>query len=434
MDIEVACKSPIAPEEIPTYEQILSCMRCGLCLSVCPTYRETGIETQSPRGRVALMRAVADGRLEESPNFIEHMYHCLECRACQTVCPSGVKVGELVVARRSEIEGKRSQPFLKSFVLNSLVPYPERLEMAAWPIRLYQALGLQWLARHSGVLRIMGGLGKAEEGLPELAGRPLRKTIQEVIPAEREKRYRVGFFLGCVMSLVFSEASRSTVRVLARNGCEVVTPREQKCCGAPHIVEGYASKAMELARHNIDLFEKANVEFIITDCAACGAETKAYAHLLAGDPAYAQKAREFSQKVRDISEFLIDALPLRADLAEVKVKATYHDACHLCHGQGIREQPRQVLRSIPGLRLIEMKESDWCCGSAGTYSLTHLERSKAILSRKMANVMATEAEVVLSGNPGCLLQLARGVRQSGMKAEVLHTVQLLDRAYQSHAS
>jgi len=266
--------------------------------------------------------------------------------------------------------------------------------------------------------------------LPRLPSRPLRQALPVVTPARGERKYRVGFFLGCVMSLVFAEASRATVRVLAQNGCEVVTPQGQKCCGAPHAGEGDTDTLRMLARHNIDLFGRHSLDFIVADCAACSAQTKEYAPLLRDDPAYAEKARAFSAQVRDITEFLA-AIPLQEPRGQVPRKVTYHEPCHLAHAQGVRRQPREVLRRIPGLELIEMKESDWCCGSAGVYNITHPERGEEILARKLAHAAATGAQVIATGNPGCLLQLEAGLRRAGMKAQVLHPVQLLDEAYRA---
>ena len=407
----------------PDYDNVLACIRCGLCLSVCPTYNTDGVEVQSPRGRVALIRAWQEGRLELSPNLRSHMYHCLDCRACQTICPTGVRVGELVVATRAIAESERrpglAERALKTFALRWLLPSPDRLEASLWPLRLYQRLGLQSLVRRSGMLRL----------LPRpLSVRPLRQTIAEVTPARGEKRYRVGFFLGCVMTLVFARASRATVEVLASNGCEVVTPKQQVCCGAPHAEEGEMDDVRELARRNIEVFERAGVDYVVADCAACGAQTKEYAHLLREDPLYAERARAFSAKVRDVSEFLA-AIPLRRPLGAVRRRVAYHDPCHLAHAQGVREAPRELLRRVPGLELVELDEADWCCGSAGIYNISHPERARSILDRKLANVAASGAEVLATGNPGCLLQLMSGMREKGMAVAVHHPIEMLALAY-----
>jgi glycolate oxidase iron-sulfur subunit len=424
--------------DAPDYDNVLACIRCGLCLSVCPTYNVEHLEVQSPRGRVALIRAVEEARLPlESPGFKEHMYHCLDCRACQTICPSGVKVGELVLAARAEIDHQEPQPwierFLKRVVLQWVLLRPERVEWAMKPLRLYQRLGLQRLVRSSKLLeKLPGGwkrLSAMEELLPDLPGRPLRSELAEVTPAKGERHYQVGFFLGCVMNVVYSEASRSTVNVLVANHCEVVTPKVQRCCGAPHSAEGDTDTVRDLARFNIDLFGQWDLDYVVADCAACAAQTKEYAHLLRDDPAYHERAIAFSKKVRDISELLAE-IPLEPPKGSVPIRVTYHEACHLCHAQGVKRQPRKVIQQIPGIEFVEMKESDWCCGSAGIYNITHPERATEILDRKLANVEATKADVVLTGNPGCLLQLESGVRRKGLKTRVLHLTQILDRAYQ----
>jgi len=425
--------------DAPDYENALACVRCGLCLSVCPTYTTEHTEVQSPRGRVALIRAVDEGRLSlASPGFKEHMYHCLDCRACQTICPSGVKVGELVLAARSEIDRREPMPWLerllKRLILQWVLLRPERVELATLPLLWYQKLGLQRLVRASGLLRkLPRGLSRLrvmEDLLPELPERPLRAELAEVTPARDGRRYRVGFFLGCVMNVVYAEASRATVNVLTENGCEVVTPKSQRCCGAPHAAEGDSRTLRELAKHNVDLFESWQLDYVVADCAACAAQTKEYAHLLRDEPAYRERAVAFSRKVRDISELLAE-IPFKPPEGGVPIRVTYHEACHLCHAQGVRRQPRMVINRIPGVELVEMKESDWCCGSAGIYNITHPERAKQILDRKVANIAATDADAVLTGNPGCLLQLAAGVRQAGLKTKVLHPTQVLDAAYRA---
>lgn len=417
----------------PEYDNILACIRCGLCLSVCPTYATDGVEVQSPRGRVALIRAWQENRLELSENMRAHMYHCLDCRACQTICPTGVRVGEQVLAARAIAERQRHpglvEGAIKTLALRWLLPHPNRLELAIWFARLYQRLGLQWLVRHAGVKRLLPAPLAVMEGLlPRLPDRPLRQEIAEVIPARGEARHRVGFFLGCVMTLVLARASRATIEVLTTNGCEVITPKQQVCCGAPHAEEGEMDDVRALARRNIDEFERWNVDYIVSDCAACGAQTKEYAHLLRDDPEYAERARAFSAKVRDINEFLA-AIPLRRPLGAVERSVAYHHPCHLVHAQGVRAAPRQLLRQVRGLRLVDLNEDDWCCASAGVYNMTHVERAAKLLQRKLDNLAASGAAVVATGNPGCLLQLEAGARERGMKVDVRHPMELLAEAY-----
>jgi len=422
----------------PTEEQLLRCIRCGLCLSVCPTYRSVPIETRSPRGRLALIKAVADGQLPVSRNFVEQMSLCLDCRACTTVCPTGVSPGEMVLAARAylEAEGGKKRPdnsfgrrMGRRLLYRELWPHHRRLERLASLLRLYQRLRLPQLARRTGLLRLLPDrLARMEELLPILPERSLRREIPVVAPAKGETRYRVGFFLGCVMSLVYVEVSRATVRVLQEHGCEVVTPQGQKCCGAPHESDGERDLARQLARDNVGVFERlGRLDAIVTDCAACGAVLKGYGELLAGDRDYAERAGQFSARVADISEFLmrISRRPARRELAW---RVTYHDPCHLVHAQGISREPRELLRSIPGIEFVELSEANWCCGSAGTYNLTHPEMSAQILAQKVNNIAATGAEVVVTANPGCMLQLQAGLRRAGLAVRVVHTTQVLDEA------
>jgi glycolate oxidase iron-sulfur subunit len=311
-----------------------------------------------------------------------------------------------------------------------------RLEALLLPVALYQRLGLQWLLRKTRLLhrvlpRRLRVLAFMEELLPErIPLRSLRQRIAVVVPPQGEKRYRVGFFLGCVMSTMFAETSQATVRVLSENGCEVVTPKTQKCCGAPHAEEGDFDAVRRFAKENIALFERYNVDYIICDCAACGAQTKEYAELLHDDPEWSERAARFSTRVRDIMQFLGE-IPLNRPRAELEQRVSYHEACHLCHAQKVRKEPVEVLNSIPGLDLVPLEESDMCCGSAGVYNLTHNERSMKILDRKMEKIEAAESDMVLTGNPGCLLQLDYGRRSHSSDKPVLHPVQVLDAAYRA---
>lgn len=420
-----------SPRRAPSYDDVLNCIRCGLCLTVCPTYREAGTETNSPRGRVAMIRAATEGKLELSPNFVDHMYRCVNCMACSSVCPSGVHPQEIILDSRVEIDNKLPQPAAKNLIFEGVLTSPARLEAAALPLKLYQRSGLRWVAEKSGALRLLPHhLGEAAKLPPTAALRPLRGRLPEVTPAQGERKYRVGFFLGCAQSLLYADTSAGTVRVLARNGAEVVTPKATVCCGMPAMSYGDVDTAMKLARQNIDTFEKAGVDAIVTDCATCGEFGKQYRDLLSHDPAYAEKAAAYSDKMKDISEFLAE-IPMDDHLGVVKARVTYHDPCHLVRGQGISAEPRKLLQMIPGVELVEMNEANWCCGGAGTYMMTHHEMSMGILDRKMANAGATDAEVIASGCPVCQMQLGYGVKRAGLKMKVTHPIALLDKAYRS---
>ncbi len=414
---------------LPNEEQYRACIRCGLCLSVCPTYRETLSETDSPRARVMLLRKVIEGELEMSRGFTDKMYRCLDCLACNAICPVGIKPGDLALEARALIHEARPQPWVKPLIFRGYFTRPAWMETSLVPMVLYQRLGIKRLAGALGILgHLPAQLRDAERMLPALPTRPLRRRIAETTPARGERKYRVGFFLGCFQSLVFAPASAATVRVLAENGCEVVTPKNVQCCGMPHLGYGDVETARALARHNIDVLEKLDADVIVTDCATCGSTLKEYGSmLLAQDAAYAERARALSAKVRDVSEFL-GSIPLREPRRALKLKATYHDPCHLRRGQGVWRQPRQLIQ-LAGAELVELREADWCCGSAGTQVITHYHGSMQVLSRKMRNVAATGAEVLASGCPGCQLQLGLGVQRAGLTMQVLHPVQLLDRAY-----
>lgn len=413
---------------VPTEDDYLSCIRCGLCLSVCPTYREYLTETASPRGRVVLTRKGLEGELQLSPNLFEQMYACFGCLACNEICPVGIHPADLAMEMRHVQEQIRPAAW-KRPLFRGLIPHPTRMEWATLPLRLYQTLGLRRLVYALGLRRLMPArLRDMEAMLPHLPQRPLRRVLPEVTAAGSESRYRVGFFLGCAQSLMFAAESAATVRVLARNHCTVITPKDVKCCGMPALGYGYKETVQDLARHNIALFEQAAVDVIVTDCATCGSTLKEYDQLLAEDPAWAERAAAFSRKVRDVNEFLME-IPLDKPAGRLETRVTYHDPCHLRRAQGVWEQPRALMQLIAGVEFIELPEADWCCGSAGTQLITHPQTSLKVLARKMNNLQTTEAQVVASGCPGCQMQLNVGVRQRGLRVEVVHPVMLLDRAY-----
>lgn len=418
-------------KDAPEYEGILQCMRCGFCLPTCPTYILTNRERSSPRGRVALARAVAEQKLEFSEAVKDEAFFCLDCRVCTTACPSGVHAGEIMETCRAQANSHYPatgmQKSLREFVLQKMVPSPDLLQTSMVPARLYQKLGIQWLVRHSHLLKLGPKWMEKAEGMMPRLDKPLRPQLPELVPAQGAKRGRVGFFLGCVMTLMYPGVSKQTVRVLAHQGFDVLTPKNQKCCGAPHMTEGDRDTARQLARENLDLFMDLGVDYIVTDCAGCGSALKEYEEILEGRADHARLA-DFRAKVRDISEFIAEVGMRSEGLQPVNVSVTYHEPCHLCHAQGISAQPRKILKNIPGVELREMNESSWCCGSAATWGLKFHEESQQVLDRKLGNVKATGADYLVTANPGCHLQLAWGVRQAGMKQEVLHIMELLGRA------
>ncbi len=414
--------------ERPDESAYLNCIRCGLCLAVCPTYNTHLNEIASPRGRVALARKSLDGELELSPNLVEQMYSCFACMACDDICPVGIRPAELALSMRHVQEQIKPRPW-KQPLFGGLISHAERMELATLPLRLYQMLGIRSLAYKLKLTKILPRqLRDMEAMLPHLPKRPLLHALPEVTAAQGESRYRVGFFLGCAQNVMFADESAATARVLARNGCTVVTPRETKCCGMPIRGYGRADLVRENARHNIALFEQAGVEFVVTDCATCGSTLKEYGAILKDDAEWAGRAASFSSKVRDISEFLLE-IPLEKPQGRVEKKVTYHDPCHLRRAQHVWKQPRALLKMIDGLEFVEMPEADWCCGSAGTQLITHYETSLQVLDRKMDNLASSGAEVVASGCPGCQMQLQTGIKRRGLDVQVVHPIALLDEAY-----
>jgi glycolate oxidase iron-sulfur subunit len=409
------------------------CVHCGLCLAYCPTFSLLGTEMDSPRGRIHLIKSLAEGRIRLTDSAAAHLDLCLGCRACETVCPSGVPYGELIEAARAEIERQRpGGPLRRLFRwLNFavLLPHPRLLSLAAGAFRFYQTSGLRAVVRRSGLLGLLPDrLRQWEPLLPDLP--PARAPLPEVTPATLPVRGRVGLLSGCIQRVAFGPHNRATVRVLARNGFEVVVPRSQACCGALHAHSGEHGLAQGLARQLIEVFEAARVDRVVVNVSGCGAHMKAYATLLADDPAWRERARRFAASVRDVSELLATE-PLRGPLRPVARTVTYHDPCHIVHGQKIRQEPRILLGQVPGLELVELPESDWCCGSAGTYNLVQPEMAQRLQQRKIAHIRETGAAAVVTANPGCIIQIAQGLRAAGSRVEVLHIVEVLDEAYRS---
>jgi glycolate oxidase iron-sulfur subunit len=412
----------------PEESEYHNCIRCGLCLAACPTYREYRTETASPRGRVALTRKGLEGELELSPNLIEQMYGCFACMACNDLCPVGIRPADLALSMR-HVQEQVHQAKWKQWLFGGLIAHAGRMELATLPLRLYEKLGIRRLVYMLGLNRLLPArLRDLEAMLPRIPQRPLRRILPEITEAYGEVRYRVGFFLGCAQSLLFAEQSAATLRVLARNGCTVITPKEIECCGMPARGYGRMDLVENQARHNIAVFERLNVDTVVTDCATCGSMLKEYGTLLKGDVAWAQRADRFGRKVRDISEFL-SQIPLRKPTKRIEAKVTYHDPCHLRRAQQVWKEPRQLLSLIDGLEFVELPEAEWCCGSAGSQLITHYDTSLKVLDRKIDNVANTEARILASGCPGCQMQLNTGLQRRGLPVRVVHPVTLLDEAY-----
>jgi glycolate oxidase iron-sulfur subunit len=410
----------------PSDELIGKCVHCGFCLPVCPTYVLWKEEMDSPRGRIYLMKTVAEGAASINETWVSHFDACLGCMACMTACPSGVDYGKLIEATRAQIERRYTRPAEeKRFrrLLFSTFTRPGRLRALLLPLRLYQITGLERLVRRMGILKLLPPRLRAMEAL--LPRVPAQESFPELIPAQGERRRRVGLLLGCVQRVLFPQVNMATARVLAAEGCEVRAPSRQPCCGALLVHAGEEEQALELARRTIDTFEKAEVDAVIINAAGCGSNVKEYGHLLRDDPKYAARARAFAAKCRDISEFLAELTP-RPTRHALRLRVAYHDACHLQHAQGVRTQPRALLRRIPQLELLEIPEASMCCGSAGIYNMVQPEAAAELGDRKADHIAALEPDMVVTGNPGCILQLQSALARTGRKLPVRHIVELLD--------
>jgi glycolate oxidase iron-sulfur subunit len=477
------------------YSVVQQCMHCGLCLPTCPTYDATKLERNSPRGRIALMRAIADDRLEVTKAFGDEMYFCLGCLACMTACPAGVNYAGLFEHARAEIEEQHvlaspKRDFIRWFAVRWLFMDLRRLELVGKALRLYQQLGLQTLFRSMGLMRLMTQrLRELEAMTPTVCDQFSADLIAPVTPALGVRKYRVAMLTGCAQDLTFSDVNRDTVEVLAANGCEVFTPSEQSCCGSLHAHNGEWTLAQQLARRNIDQFPPDQFDAIITNAGGCGSHLKHYAKLLTEDARYAERAKLWDKKLKDVHEWLMQIglrrplaspSPLNGERAGVRGEngeehstfntqrstsdalshfhpspsnplpiegrgkqqpevsgefvVTYHESCHLTHGQKIVSQPRELLRAIPGLKLVELPEANWCCGSAGIYNLTQPEMAGQLLDRKIKHIKSTGATTVATGNPGCLLQLINGAAKEGLELRVVHPITLLAEAYRAENS
>ena len=419
----------------PDDDLLRACVHCGMCLPSCPTYRLTGQEMSSPRGRLWLMRAVADGRLDLlDPIFDEQMYQCLNCRACEAVCPSGVHYGPLVEAARSQLEQHRPRPLwqraVRRIAMGWLFGDVRRMRALVGGLRGYQRTGLDRAVRRTGVLRLLK-MAETERMMPPVAAKALVAGRESWRPANPTRAARL--FNGCVMSTVFADTNRAAGRVLAHNGHAVDIPVRQQCCGALHVHAGMMDEARVLARVNIDAFEESGHDPIVVTAAGCGAALKEYGFLLKDDPAYADRATAFSARVRDVTE-LLGADVLVPPTHAVRRDVTYQEPCHLAHAQRITAQPRNLMAAIPGLNLIEMRESSLCCGSAGIYNLIRREMAEDLGDRKARHALETTATEVITANPGCAMQLRASLLRNGSSARVRHIVDLLDESYGGEAT
>lgn len=419
---------------LPNDDILQQCMHCGMCLATCPTYDLTKMERSSPRGRIRLIRSVARGEMELSETFAEEMNFCLDCQACETACPAGVKYGRMVETARVVIDeagfgSSKISLIVKRFALRKIVASRNGLKFVSTLLRLYQKIGLPKIVRATGILKIFSkNLAEIETLSPTIADKFSDKQIKEIELPNGEIKYKTAFHFGCLMNTMFADINIDTIDVLKECGCKIITPQDQVCCGSLMGHNGDMEFALKLARKNIDAFEKHDYDFLISNSAGCGAFMKDYAHLLEDDPTYAEKAKRFSSKVKDVMEFFAEQKPdLNYNLALKPELTTYHDACHLVHAQKVSTQPREVIKSLPGIEYKELEEASWCCGSAGIYNVVRYDDAVKQLERKMKNIKNTNANIVLTGNPGCMGQIKHGTKKFNVDVEVLHPVTLIKR-------
>ena len=411
-----------SPHQRIRADELSTCISCGLCLNDCPTFRVLGNEADSPRGRIALMRTLVSTQGAPDASLVEHLDACLVCRACETACPSGVPFGRLMEGAREMVRDRVEPPLVTRVALGlglGMVAHPARLGVITRLVSLYQRLGLRALAHRLHL--VPRGLRDAEALLPPRIPAPFALRGEPAIGTER---HHVAFFAGCVMRAAFGESDRATVSVLRKNGCRVSVPRTQVCCGALHTHAGEALEARNLARRNIQAFEAAGAALVIVNAAGCGAQLKSYGVLLRDDPQWRERAQRFATRVRDVTEFLADNWIVSP--RPMSLRIAYQDACHLAHGQKVRRQPRVLLGTIPGVTVLELADGERCCGSAGIYNLTHPDVADELGRMKIAAIERVNPDVVVSANPGCVLQLAAHLDRAGMHVPVRHIVDLLD--------
>lgn len=418
-------------------------MHCGLCLPHCPTYALTGLEKSSPRGRIRLIKSIADDDLPITEGFIDEMNFCLDCQACETACPAGVKYGSLVEAARAQIfqQGYESifGTLAKKVLLRWFFSKPARIRILAKMLKIYQDYGFQWFFQKSGLLKIFSRkLHEIQFLTPTISERPSSEIYGDVVNPESKTRYRVGFLTGCIMDVAFADVNADTIELLRHHGCEVVIPKAQLCCGSLQAHNGDREMARKLARANIEVFAHEDLDAIIMNSAGCGAFMKEYGHLFENDLEISEKAKRVSAKVKDITEFLVEIglnNKHRTSNDEHRryagKRVTYHDACHLVHTQKVSQQPLNLIKSVPGIEFVELPESTWCCGSAGIYNIVRYDDSMKLLDRKVENIKKVRPDIIVTGNPGCLVQIKYGLEKEGLNIELLHTATFLRRAYEA---
>jgi len=421
--------------DIPDYDVITNCMHCGLCLPHCPTYALTGLETSSPRGRIRLIKAVADGDLPITDGFVREMNFCLDCQACETACPAGVRYGSLVEAARAQIFEGGFEGLVPKVIKRMLMGWTfsrqGRLKILARLLRIYERSGLNELLRRTGVLKALAPkLEHIQPLSPSISAQFSSDILAEVLQPPGEVRYRVGFLTGCIMDVAFADVNIDTVQLLLHHACEVVIPRGQGCCGSLQAHNGDLETARRLARANVALFDRDDLDYIVMNSAGCGAFMKEYGDMFEKDQNLGPRAARVSRKVKDITEFLIETgyRPAQQNHGLSGKRVSYQDACHLVHAQKVTQQPRDLLNMIPEIEVLELPESTWCCGSAGIYNIVHYEDSMKLLDRKIENIKKVRPDILVTGNPGCLVQIGHGLRKEGLAVELMHTATLLWRA------
>jgi glycolate oxidase iron-sulfur subunit len=424
--------NPLGPRQF----DLDRCIHCGLCLSACPTYRELGLEMDSPRGRIRLMADVSAGA-PITPGYLEHIGLCLACRECETACPSGVRYGRMLEDAREGIEMRGGRGRLAAWVRNlffdRVLQSRVHMTLAGTALYLFEASGMKALMRAVASLNLLGALGNLVQVAPSIDPPFFFSQIGRTFPAQGERKHRVAFLAGCLANFAFARLNEATVRVLQKNGCEVVVPAGQGCCGALHLHAGLRNGARALARRNVDALRGGQYDAIIVNAGGCGTVLKGYGELLADDPDYAASARDIAGRVRDVTEFLA-SIDLNPAMKRLDAVVTYQDSCHLAHAQHIRSAPRHLLTSVPGVTLHELRGADQCCGSAGIYNVVHSGMAMQVLASKMEAVNATGASIIASTNPGCMLQLQAGVRLHGTGQKVMHVVEILDQAYRKETA